>query len=53
VTAFPSVENAASNGVCRRNGFALVGTLTETFRGAELTVNEWALDLANGDQAAP
>jgi RimJ/RimL family protein N-acetyltransferase len=53
LTAFPSVENAASNGVCRRNGFALVGTLTETFRGAELTVNEWALDLADGDQAAP
>ncbi len=46
LTAFPAVDNAASNGVCRRNGFTLSGTTTETFRDAELTVNEWALDLA-------
>ncbi|WP_226531611.1 GNAT family N-acetyltransferase [Microbacterium paraoxydans] len=45
LTAFPEVGNAASNGVCRRNGFDLVGTFTEQFRGAELTVNAWALDL--------
>ncbi|MDF2559880.1 MAG: hypothetical protein K0R99_1326 [Microbacterium sp.] len=45
LTAFPGVDNPASNGVCRRNGFALVGTLTEEFRGADLTMNEWALDL--------
>jgi RimJ/RimL family protein N-acetyltransferase len=45
LTAFPGVENPASNGVCRRNGFTLSGTVTEQFRGAELTVNEWALDL--------
>lgn len=44
--AFPSVDNPASNAVCRRGGFELVGTMTESFRGAELTVNEWALDLA-------
>lgn len=46
LTAFPGVENPASNGVCRRNGFTLAGTVKEQFRGAELTVNEWALDLA-------
>lgn len=45
LTAFPSVDNLASNGVCRRNGFTLVGTLTEVFREKELTMNEWALDL--------
>lgn len=45
LTAFPGVENSASNGVCRRNGFTRHGTVTEEFRGAELTVNEWALDL--------
>lgn len=45
LTAFPGIDNPASNGVCRRNGLALVGTLTEEFRGADLTVNEWALDL--------
>ncbi|MFJ6427059.1 MULTISPECIES: GNAT family N-acetyltransferase [Microbacterium] len=46
LTAFPGVENPASNGVCRRNGFTLAGSFTEEFRGAELTVNEWAFDLA-------
>lgn len=45
LVAFPADDNAASNGVCRRNGFTLVGTVTEAFRGADLTVNEWALDL--------
>lgn len=56
LTAFPGVENAASNGVCRKNGFALVGVLTEAFRGGELTLNEWMLDLempgATGSVAA-
>ncbi len=47
LTAFPGVDNAASNGVCRRNGFALVGTIGEEFRGAELVMNEWALDLTS------
>lgn len=44
--AFPSVSNAASNAVCRRAGFAMEGTTTETFRGAELVINEWAFDLS-------
>ena len=46
LVAFPGVANAASNGVCRRNGFALVGSFEEQFRGAELAVNEWALELS-------
>ncbi len=45
LVAFPSVENPASNAVCRRAGFEQTGSTTETFRGAELTVNEWVLDL--------
>lgn len=45
LTAFPGVENPASNGVCRHNGFTHAGSLTMEFRGADLTVNEWALDL--------
>jgi len=45
LVAFPGIDNPASNGVCRRNGFTLRGTITETFRGAELTINEWVLDL--------
>lgn len=47
LTAFPGVDNPASNGVCRRNGFALVGTKTEEFRGADLSENEWVLDLSS------
>lgn len=45
LVAFPGVDNPASNAVCRRAGFELVGTTTETFREAELTVNEWVFDL--------
>ncbi|MEV7632250.1 GNAT family N-acetyltransferase [Microbacterium sp. NPDC089318] len=45
LTAFPGVDNPASNGVCRRNGFTLTGTFTEIFREKELTMNEWVLDL--------
>lgn len=47
--ACPGVDNAASNGVCRRAGFTLIGTVTESFRGADLTVNEWVLDLDSTD----
>ena len=51
LTAFPGVANTASNGVCRRNGFTLMGTVDGEFRGAALTFNEWALDLdAMGDR---
>jgi RimJ/RimL family protein N-acetyltransferase len=45
LVAFPSVTNPGSNAVCRRAGFARVGTSTATFRGAELTMSEWVLDL--------
>ncbi|WP_372968518.1 GNAT family N-acetyltransferase [Microbacterium sp.] len=48
LTAFPSVTNPGSNGVCRRRGFELVGTVTAQFRGADLTMNEWMLDLEVG-----
>lgn len=45
LTAFPSVSNPGSNALCERCGFELVGSFTETFRGASLTMNEWAYDL--------
>lgn len=45
LTAFPSVTNPGSNALCRRGGFELVGSVTATFRAAELTVNEWVFDL--------
>lgn len=51
LTAFPAIDNAASNGVCRHGGFTLVGTFTEDFRGAALTMNEWALALDGSGSA--
>lgn len=51
--AFPEVDNGPSNGVCRRNGFQLVGRRVETFRDAELEMNEWVLDLAVEVDAGP
>ncbi|WP_222119101.1 GNAT family N-acetyltransferase [Microbacterium sp. 1.5R] len=45
LVAFPAVENAASNGVCRRAGFERASSLAGEFRGSELTMNVWELDL--------
>ncbi|WP_091233912.1 GNAT family N-acetyltransferase [Microbacterium sp. 3J1] len=45
LVAFPAVGNVPSNGVCRHSGFEMVGTQIEAFRGADLEVNEWVLDL--------
>lgn len=45
LVAFPETTNPASNALCRRAGFQLVGTTTADFRGAQLTMNEWVLDL--------
>lgn len=47
LVAFPAVDNPPSNAVCRRAGFALIGSTTVTFRGAPLAVNEWASDLTS------
>lgn len=46
LVAFPRVTNRASNALCRGAGFELTGTVLETFRGTQLTLNEWMLDLA-------
>lgn len=46
LTAFPSVMNGPSNAVCRKAGFTQMGTTTDVFREAELTFNEWVLDLS-------
>jgi RimJ/RimL family protein N-acetyltransferase len=48
--AFPSVDNVASNAVCRRLGFELLGeTEVEYPKGSLLPANDWRLDL----RAAP
>jgi RimJ/RimL family protein N-acetyltransferase len=44
--AFPSVGNAASNGVCAKAGFTLLGPCTvEHPPGHELRCNDWRLEL--------
>jgi RimJ/RimL family protein N-acetyltransferase len=43
--AFPNVTNGASNALCRRAGFALVGEIDVVFRGAQLHCNHWVLEL--------
>lgn len=46
VHAYPSVENAASNAVCRKAGFTLVETLEFEFpKGHFMQCNDWKLDL--------
>ncbi|HEX6033981.1 MAG TPA: GNAT family N-acetyltransferase [Anaerolineales bacterium] len=44
--AFPSVENVASNAICRKLGFTLVEACQVEYPpGHALTVNDWRLDL--------
>ncbi|WP_306743850.1 GNAT family N-acetyltransferase [Saccharothrix yanglingensis] len=45
VRAFPKVDHAASNGVCRRAGFALVGEVDLEYPpGTPIRCNDWALE---------
>lgn len=44
LVAFPSVENEASNALCRRAGFEQRGILVEDFRAATLVLNVWVID---------
>lgn len=43
--AYPSVENTASNALCRRMGFVVLGERDVPFRGEMLRARVWALDL--------
>jgi RimJ/RimL family protein N-acetyltransferase len=44
--AFPSVENAASNAICRKLGFTLVEKCQVEYPpGHAMTINDWRLDL--------
>ncbi|MEU1971901.1 GNAT family N-acetyltransferase [Microbacterium sp. NPDC019599] len=46
LVAYPGVDNPGSNALCRRAGFALTGSNTMPWRGAELTFNIWVLDMS-------
>ena len=45
LTASPSIHNVASNALCERSGFTRGGVETFPFRGTELTVTMWTLNL--------
>jgi RimJ/RimL family protein N-acetyltransferase len=44
--AFPNMDNAPSNAICRRLGFELLGACEFEFpKGHAMTCNDWRLDL--------
>ncbi|MER6979153.1 GNAT family N-acetyltransferase [Streptomyces carpinensis] len=46
--AYPSVGHAASNAVCRRAGFTLLGPVNFEYpKGHWITSNDWRIDLAS------
>jgi RimJ/RimL family protein N-acetyltransferase len=45
--AFPNVDNAASNAICRKLGFQLLGAEEFEYpKGQFMTCNDWRLDLS-------
>lgn len=49
VHAYPRVDNEASNAVCRKAGFTLVGELEFEIRpGLVLRTNDWVIELGGG-----
>ena len=58
IHAFPGATNVASNALCRKFGFALVGEETIDYGGRPLRCNHWVLDpsdssaMAEADMAA-
>ncbi len=54
IHAFPSVDNSASNAVCRKVGFTLEEEADFEFPpGNFMRCNDWRLDLFAGDSEAP
>ncbi|MFC7893238.1 GNAT family N-acetyltransferase [Streptomyces sp. NPDC057381] len=48
--AFPSIDHAASNAVCRRAGFTLLGQADFEYpKGHWIRSNDWRMDLRRGD----
>jgi RimJ/RimL family protein N-acetyltransferase len=51
LVAYPGVDNAGSNALCRGAGFEHTGSETAPWRGGELTFNIWELDMSPLDLA--
>jgi RimJ/RimL family protein N-acetyltransferase len=45
IHAFPGITNGASNAICRKTGFSLVGERDIEYAGRTLRCNHWQLDL--------
>jgi len=52
VHAYPSVDNPASNAVCRKAGFTLLGEEDFEVRDGVLRTNDWVAYLAPGGEAS-
>jgi len=52
VHAFPNVENEASNALCRRAGFELLGESEIEFRGSPMRCNHWLIEVQDTDLLA-
>ena len=44
IHAYPAITNAASNRLCRRTGFTLVGPHDKLFRGRTFHTNHWSTE---------
>jgi RimJ/RimL family protein N-acetyltransferase len=44
IHAFPGITNGASNAICRKTGFSLVGERDIEYAGRTLRCNHWRLD---------
>ncbi|WP_051950946.1 GNAT family N-acetyltransferase [Actinacidiphila yeochonensis] len=52
--AFPSTDHPASNAVCRRAGFTLLGPVRFEYpKGTWIASNDWRLDLRTQEQPEP
>lgn len=51
IHAYPGVDNAASNAVCRKAGFRLIGAFDFEYPpGHRLRCNDWVLDASVGER---
>ncbi|BBA95773.1 hypothetical protein RVR_773 [Actinacidiphila reveromycinica] len=52
--AYPSIDHRASNAVCRRAGFTLLGEVAFEYpKGRPMRCNDWRIDLAEGGGPGP
>jgi RimJ/RimL family protein N-acetyltransferase len=47
IFAFPSVSNEPSNALCRKFGFDLIEETDFDYRGTQLRVNVWVLEMGD------